>query len=652
MQQVIHSHFLQALGYAILNSLWQFALLWLLYVSINTMRKLTSHQKYITGLVLQIAGFTWFIGTLFFYYTKGLALSQTFLYPPETAFNLLNNNAVTGKEKLVLFILQTEELLPYLSLAYLALLLLLVTKCFKAYRYTQTVRKTGLEKIDVEWRLFVQQLSYKLGIDRNVKIYLSKLVITPLTIGFYKPIILIPLASINHLTAEQMEAVILHELAHIKRFDYLLNLFLTVIEAAMFFNPFMQLISIQIKRERENCCDDWVLQFEYNAASYARALLQIASSNTASPVFALKATDNKGALLSRIKRMVERKEKTFFNYKHQLLALIVMTTVLSALAVFSKKNSVFNINTNGMLTPLVARVDHPLFNPVFFLLNNDVEPGTADLNQKINEKRKDTAALQPSKSTTVRNENKSVKSIQPVRKSLFPASNLPALSREFQVAKEFAEIMPIAVVPVEDRDHINFSRESKERENGQKRLLRVVETANYEKQGVLFNSQQVLRELELAVRQLSTIKSQKEMEKLFNTAAVSIKNMATEDKIVGVRLKSESWKRIAREIQQQMEEAKNEIQMVNTNINENFEFDLRLPELSPAPTKEKVRGYSFEFSEEPVVKITAPKSYLKQTDQKNKNKKKPTGCEEDHKENLIEVAPIRNRTRPVMIIKI
>ena len=63
-----------------------------------------------------------------------------------------------------------------------------------------------------------------------------------------------------------MEAVILHEVAHIKRMDYVLNLVLAFIEAAMFFNPFTHLISFHVKRERENCCDDWVLQYEYNAA--------------------------------------------------------------------------------------------------------------------------------------------------------------------------------------------------------------------------------------------------------------------------------------------------------------------------------------------------------------------------------------------------
>jgi len=112
----------------------------------------------------------------------------------------------------------------------------------------------------VEWRLFVQQLAQQLGIKKTVRIYLSGSITSPLTLGFWKPVILVPLASINHLTTKQVEAVLLHELAHIKRYDYLYNIILSVIEAVLFFNPFTQLISKQLKRERENCCDDWVLQ--------------------------------------------------------------------------------------------------------------------------------------------------------------------------------------------------------------------------------------------------------------------------------------------------------------------------------------------------------------------------------------------------------
>ena len=146
----------------------------------------------------------------------------------------------------------------------------------------------------MDWKIFVKQVSYQLGIKKNVTIYLSELVTTPMTIGFLKPIILVPLASINHLSAEQIEAVLLHELAHIKRLDYLFNLFLSVAETILFFNPFSQLISKTIKKERENSCDDWVLQFKYNPSMYAEALLRIAYLQTSSSFAMPFVGKNKG----------------------------------------------------------------------------------------------------------------------------------------------------------------------------------------------------------------------------------------------------------------------------------------------------------------------------------------------------------------------
>ncbi|MDB5232192.1 MAG: family metallopeptidase, partial [Chitinophagaceae bacterium] len=261
--------------------------------------------------------------------------------------------------------------------AYLLLFFILLSRWLKTYSYTRNIQTRGLEKIDIEWKMFVKKMSHRLGIRQEIKIYISHLVSSPLTVGFIKPVILIPLASINNLSPEQMEAVILHELAHIKRFDYLVNLILSVIELALFFNPFTQLISRIIKKERENSCDDWVLQFQYQPAMYAEALLRIAYLQN-SPALAMHAVHNKQDLLFRVKRMVEKKEK--FNYKQQLLALFLLTGIFCSIAWFqpaavSKNNKAKNTKS-VFLEPLASKVSNPLMNPLFFLakpLNDEVK---------------------------------------------------------------------------------------------------------------------------------------------------------------------------------------------------------------------------------------------------------------------------------------
>ncbi|HVG43049.1 MAG TPA: M56 family metallopeptidase, partial [Chitinophagaceae bacterium] len=376
MIQVTRSPFLQALGYAIINSLWQFALLWLVYFLVSSLFKLSSHKKYSSALLMQVTGFIWFVGTLAFYYQQCLNQMPSD-YFSQYSLITISTSAVSIKAKLFALLIKAEQFLPYLSIAYLLLLVFLSFKWLHCYRFTQRIKQEGTSKINVDWRLFVQRLSEQLGIKRNVKIYLSDRVKAPLTIGFLKPVILIPLASINHLNTEQMEAVILHELAHIKRFDYLINMLLSLIEATMFFNPFMQLLSRHIKRERENSCDDWVLQYEYNATNYARALLKIATLQTNQPSFAMQAAENKNALLVRVKRMIEKSEKTF-HYRHQLIALLFITTILSTIAWLSPENKRVTATKSNEITsvkkePLAAKVDNPLFNPVLFFANENNE---------------------------------------------------------------------------------------------------------------------------------------------------------------------------------------------------------------------------------------------------------------------------------------
>ncbi|MEI9912486.1 MAG: M56 family metallopeptidase [Bacteroidota bacterium] len=121
-------------------------------------------------------------------------------------------------------------MLPVASLIYLVLLVLPVFYFIRNYRYVKAIRQLELSKVDVKWRIFVQNVAARMGIKKPVHIWLSGLVTTPVTIGYIKPVILLPLAAINHLSTQQMEAILLHELAHIRRYDYLLNLVIRFIQ--------------------------------------------------------------------------------------------------------------------------------------------------------------------------------------------------------------------------------------------------------------------------------------------------------------------------------------------------------------------------------------------------------------------------------------
>lgn len=374
MQNFLQSVFLQALGYAIANSLWQIALLWLLVVVINNVGKLSSSKKYFVAVTAQFAGFVWFVFTLQYYYSKcAEALSQVSSTPSLSNASYIYEPAVKDFSSAVLYYtIKAEQYLPYLSVAYLCILVFLVIRLSRAFYFTQQIRKTGLQKPDVEWKLFVKRTAAYLGIKKEVKIYFSNIIKSPVTIGFLKPLILVPVASINHLTTDQLEALLLHELAHIKRADYLINILQSIIEIVLFFNPFVQLLGKLIKKERENSCDDWVLQFQYKPAVYAEALLRIASISSVAK-FAMNATGNNSDLLSRVKRMLNKQEKNY-NYRNQVFALLLITIMLSSVAWLNPQTK-YNAKSNNVrqqsnhkivVEPLAASADNPLFNPVFY----------------------------------------------------------------------------------------------------------------------------------------------------------------------------------------------------------------------------------------------------------------------------------------------
>jgi bla regulator protein BlaR1 len=234
MQHLFQSTFLQALGYAIANSLWQTALVWLIYMSVTGLLAVSAAAKYRLAVAAQVMGFVWFMITFQFYYhqySNAWQLSGTIAVSQDIQAIVSSNTDFSTR--LINWMIKGEQLLPYVSMAYLLLMLFLCTRWFFGYRQTQLIRNNGLQKMPANWRLFVKKIAAQLGINKEIRIFLSDSVTTPLTMGFLKPVILIPVASINHLTTDQLEAVLLHELAHIKRYDYLVNIILSVVEISL-----------------------------------------------------------------------------------------------------------------------------------------------------------------------------------------------------------------------------------------------------------------------------------------------------------------------------------------------------------------------------------------------------------------------------------
>jgi beta-lactamase regulating signal transducer with metallopeptidase domain len=128
---------------------------------------------------------------------------------------------------------------------------------------------------DEHWQSKVQEWRIRFGIDRAVRLCITTLHEAPAVIGHFKPIILLPAAIVARLTPEQLEAVLLHELMHIRRHDFLLNLARLAGETIFFFNPAVWWLSRAIRLEREMACDELAAAETGDKAGYARSLLRL-----------------------------------------------------------------------------------------------------------------------------------------------------------------------------------------------------------------------------------------------------------------------------------------------------------------------------------------------------------------------------------------
>jgi beta-lactamase regulating signal transducer with metallopeptidase domain len=378
-----NAYFLQSIGWAIINSFWQAAVLWFAYLfSVSFNKKISAVFKYNLSLLFLFAAFTWFIFTII-----------------TTFVSLKNSSSVAGSIMIPvqeLNFYQVNNLLPYLSFLYAGLLCFYITRFIISYKKIIVLQKTKLLKSPLDLRMFIKNITAHIGIKKKVSVWLSELVDVPSVIGFIKPVILLPASIVNHLSTEQLEAVLLHELAHIKRNDFLINLLQSIIEIILFFNPFATLLNNYAKKERENCCDDWVLNYQYNKHHYASALLILEEQRRQYLLLAMAATNKKNILLKRIKRMFYIEPKTTISFT-QKLQMVVVTVFLFAGIIFLvpfKNNNSTNKPLSYIEKTIAFNLNQPL--PVIYPIN--IEEPSGKLNtelfkskpgviKKINEKR-------------------------------------------------------------------------------------------------------------------------------------------------------------------------------------------------------------------------------------------------------------------------
>ena len=320
-----------SLSWALLCTLWQGLLVFgALYLLLQSLQGSSSRIRYALSYGAFATIFAWFANTWLTQYQK---LKGTTIYITQNG----SDSGITTTIPVTVttsptqgwmhqYMLQTQHYMPFIMLVYTIGLVFMLVRFLISIKGLKTLKTRGIVVCNSPYADFIKRWQEQLGISRKVRLLLSTNVSVPMMIGTLKPIILMPVATINHLTTDQVEAILLHELAHIKRHDYLLNILQAIVETVLFFNPFIWLISAIIRREREHCCDDLVISCSANPLPYARALALLENDRINDRSLALAASGHKNQLFNRIKRIMEMK-KSSINYSRFTIILVAIIAI-------------------------------------------------------------------------------------------------------------------------------------------------------------------------------------------------------------------------------------------------------------------------------------------------------------------------------------
>lgn len=307
---------------AILHSLWQAAILLVLFIAVNKvlLRNNSPLAKRNFLFALVTSQLLLLVFTFLIYFTG----TQT-------------NSAITEISNAVSGFLGTENIkaaAPWVFSLYIFIIFYKLLKTLYTWYQFRQQYKLGLHKPGIDLKLFTELKAHQFGIKRKVRLWLSNSINTPVTFGFFKPMILLPVALVNNISVQQAETLILHELTHIRTNDYLLNWFLLFADTIFFYNPFVTALCNKIRMEREKNCDISVMAFEYSPALYAETLLQAERIKQLIPNFQLAAVNKKKQLLQRIRFFSAQqnfKQPLRFNIIAPLAGLFMLLLLSSAI---------------------------------------------------------------------------------------------------------------------------------------------------------------------------------------------------------------------------------------------------------------------------------------------------------------------------------
>lgn len=323
--------FIFRIGYALMHAVWQSFLLGLiLFVLFKLLAAASAKSRYLLGLfgmivlfILPIVNYFNFqpdaVSGLYQTEVTGSSFSELIFPVQSQAFTASDDksNIISWTESLI------TQIAPAMFWFWLAgLLAMLIYNLGGFYLNWRITTRYAFDAPDC-WVQKLKILAAKMKISSSVQLMVSEKIVVPFTKGFLKPVILLPIALLSQLPADQLELVLAHELAHIKRRDYLINVFQILVESVLFFNPVVWWLSAVIRKEREHATDDLVVQHQNEQIKLAKALTNLLVFKSRRNLINHVVYFNKTSNMKRIERLLKHQSRKI-NFREKVMITLTL----------------------------------------------------------------------------------------------------------------------------------------------------------------------------------------------------------------------------------------------------------------------------------------------------------------------------------------
>ncbi len=312
---------IMSLGWTLIHSLWQYALIavacWsLLFFA----RAHSANTRYLIATASLLIGAIANLITFIRYQN----FSSEIVMRPESNKVIAAFFIADDSFNLVTLINQNLHILIAIwSIGFL----FFAVKTIADYRYCQHIKNHCTTPTPEKWNNIFLSLAQQVGLKFQPELRISTLTIIPCVIGYLKPVVLIPASILLNMNQPQVEAILLHELAHVRRSDYLIGLLQAIVKTILFFNPFLWWLCQQMDREREYACDDIAVAINQNPMLFANTLKEFAEMSINQKT-AMRITGNK-LLLTRIVRLFKKDNRSAPLKRNMVSSLAIVFSSLT-----------------------------------------------------------------------------------------------------------------------------------------------------------------------------------------------------------------------------------------------------------------------------------------------------------------------------------